>query len=143
MPIDYWLDKKHDIVVTRVTGLMTDEEIVSYMSRLIEDTSWPSGMNGYVDARGISGFEVTSAGIEKARKLGVTGEHRFSGSRWVIVTDQDAVFGMTRMYELTRNPETYQVCVFRHDEDALDWLGLDSPVDLAPRPQAGRLEPTG
>ena len=125
MPIEYWFDADRQLLVTRAAGRMTDSEILGYMRRLTEDTSWPSGADGFVDAREIEGFEVTSEAIGLASLVATEREDRFSGSRWAVVTDLDAVFGMTRMYTIRRDPESYEVGVFRDVPSALAWLGRD------------------
>lgn len=134
MPIDYWVDSANGILVTKVAGRMKDREMVGYMKRLTGDTTWPSGMNGFVDARDLEDFEVTARGFEKARVLGAAGEHRFAGSRWAIVANQDVVFGMTRMYELKMDSQTFEIRVFREPGPALEWLDVEPRPPLGPSP---------
>ena len=56
-------------------------------------------------------------------------EARFSGSRWAVITNRDAVFGMTRMFELKRDAQTYEVGIFRESGPAAEWLGVKEPID--------------
>ena len=46
-------------------------------------------------------------------------------ARRAIVTEQDIIFGMSRMYETIRDSKSGQVRVYRDMEEALHWLGLD------------------
>lgn len=122
MPIEYFVDGSKDLLVTTASGVICDFDIVFYMKRLIEDPRYRSGMDGLVFTEAIEDFEVTASGIAQVVEIATPAEGRFAGSRWAIVAGDDPVFGMTRMFELRRAPESHDVRVFREEASAIEWL---------------------
>lgn len=132
MPVEYFVDEVKDLLVTTVSGVVTNDDTVAYMEQLVGDPLYRSGMDGLVFTDAIERFEVTATAIEIATRIAVDAEQRFSGSRWAVIASQDLVFGMTRMFELSRDPESYEVRVFRESGPAIEWLQASASNTSAP-----------
>ena len=132
MPIDYAVDGDRDLMICIASGAVTNQSVVSWMRRLIEDPAYRTGMNAVVDARPIEDLVVNADAIDDIVDLATKMEHRFAGSRWAVIADRDGLFGLSRMYELRREAQTYDVRAFREAAEAYAWLGL--PEDYDPPP---------
>jgi len=123
MPITYDLDSSTDVIVTRMTGVLTDDQVLAHMKALRADPRMHPGVRQLVDVRDVTDFKVTPEGIRMFTSLGRATP---TGHRLAIVAVEDVTFGMARMYQMSRSDE--RVGVFRTMEEARDWLGLE-PVD--------------
>lgn len=63
-----------------------------------------------------------SNAIQDATKIGIESERCFAGSHWAIIANKDPVYGMTRMFQLSRDPQSHDVRVFREADPAIEWL---------------------
>lgn len=128
MPIRTHIDRAQGIVVFHCHGLVDDDHLVGAWERVFVDPEYEPGMNELVDVRGITELKVTPTGIERliatVENMEVALPSRY---RTAVVADQDAAFGMSRMYELLRRDGRENVRVFRRFEEAARWLGI--PAD--------------
>ena len=126
MAIEHRIDHDRRLVVARVHGMLTDEEILAYKREL---WSLPevAGYNELVDVSDVERIALPS--MERVRQLVWLSADRGAPrpAKLAIVAPQDVQFGLGRMYQVYRELEsqsTKRVCVFRSVEPALAWLGL-------------------
>lgn len=129
MPIDYSVDREHDLLVCIASGTVTNQAILSLARGLVDSPTYRTGMNGLVDLRPIEDLVVDADAIGDVVELATRMEHRFEGSRWAVIADRDALFGLTRWYELRREAQAYDVKGFRDAPEAYAWLGLPEDYD--------------
>ena len=134
MPLDYRIDRERRIVFATATRTLSDEDVFAYQREV-----WSRGdLAGYdeiVDV-GLAEDLVVSSGdrvralADLASAMDVPG----ASSRLAIVAPQDLAYGFARMFETYRTMNqsgVKVVSVFRSMQAALDWLGLEGPVEPA------------
>lgn len=109
-------------LVVSATGHVGEEDAFELIERLVSDPEIPDGINGLVDLRSVDRLDLSAEAIQRASETAAEYESCFAGSRWGIVAGKDLAFGISRMYELQRNPQRYTIGVFRDMEAARAWL---------------------
>jgi hypothetical protein len=131
MAIEHRIDHARRLVLARVRGTLTDEEIFAYQH---EVWSRPdvAGYDELVDMGDVEHIALPSA--ERVRQLASlsTDMDTPTTGKLAIVAPKDFEFGLGRMYQAYREMEsrgTKQVRVFRSMELALEWLGMRGSPD--------------
>jgi len=137
MGIEHEIDHGRRLVLARVSGTLTPEEMFAYQ-REVWSRPDVAGYDELVDMTGVETIAQPSA--DRMRELArVSSEMDVPGaSKFAIVAPRDLEYGLGRMYEAFRgfnSQSTKQVNVFRTREAALEWLGADVS-------DASRLGPT-
>jgi len=120
MPIAYTIDPVRSIVLSRAWGVVTDRDLLAHVRALAADPRFKPHFNQLYDCRGVTDVEVSSSGIKDLAKLNPFGV----GARRAVVVNRDITYGMARMYQMTREPSTDELEVFRDWDSALEWLGI-------------------
>ena len=130
MPIDHRIDHHHRIVVTRVTGTLTDHEVFTYQHEVWSQPE-VAGYDELIDMSDVQHVALPSP--ERVARLASVSAEMDAGapaSRLAIIAPRDFEFGLGRMYAAHREMDrrsTKQVGVFRTRPEALAWLGLNQP----------------
>lgn len=127
-PIAYEIRADLGLVVARVRGVLRAPDIVDYVGELAADPDYESGMSELIDLRGVTVYDVDSDGI---RSVVATDRHHspvLRVSRCALVSPEDFVYGMLRMYELYSGDTGTEVAAFRSMEAATEWLGVPGDV---------------
>lgn len=124
MPIDYQIDSEHQLIRTRAWGVLSDADILSLKTRLINDPAFDPAMPELSDVSAIERLEVTAAGVKAMVAHDAAHSDRRSGFRIALVVPADEAFGMARMYQLMGDGNAHKVGVFRTLADAEEWLRL-------------------
>jgi hypothetical protein len=139
MTIEYRVDPDRRIVLTRVDGWLTHEEMLAYQR---EAWSHPE-LDGYDEL-----IDMTDAGemvqpsperIREVARLAAGMDPPASSSRLVVVAPTDLTFGLARMLEAYRDLDarsTKRVAVFRTMEEAQAYLARPASE---PEPDGGPL----
>jgi hypothetical protein len=122
MAVTYRILESVDLVHTTWAGRVTFEESLAYNEALLADPSFDPSMRQLSDAR-TAESEVSGDGIRALARRSAFGP----GSRRAILVQDDALFGVSRMYE-AQTKGAGEVQVFRDEAEALEWLGLDGAV---------------
>lgn len=125
--ITHEFDRDRLVVHALLRGEVSDEEAVGWFEDLVGELQGLRAVRGLVDTRPLEVLSVTRAGINRLITLADENDDIFAVSRWAVVADRDAVYGMARMYELLRERASYEVRVFRSLEDGTAWV-LDPGV---------------
>jgi len=123
MAITYEIDEERSIVMTTVTGRLTDAELMAHKEALLADPRFSAGMKELSDIRGIEDLDVTPQGIMAAASFDSQNNAELATHRLGLLVPTDLVFGMARMYEMRTEGNTGGVKVFRNEEEAMLWLG--------------------
>ena len=125
MPISYRIDPARSLVLTTVTGVVTDNDVLAHKRALASDPEYHPSMKELSDVRGVTDLEVTAEGI--AVMAGFDREHDDTerGHRIALVASADVVYGMARMYQMNTVEADERVGVFRTLDEATRWLGID------------------
>jgi hypothetical protein len=120
MPSSYTIDPARRLVITRVWGAATDEDIHEHGRRLRADPLYDATYRQLADMSGVTEILVSSATIEDSSR----GQLFAPGSQRAFVASNDAVFGLLRKYELHADSLGQTIRVFRDRREAEAWLGL-------------------
>lgn len=128
MPLEYRIDHRLRLVLTRAVGVLTDEQVFGYQH---EVWSRPdvAGYDELVDMSAVEHVAVPSIDrVVQLAALSAGMDPMAPVTRFAIVAPRDFEFGLGRLYGARRELDgrgTKRVGVFRSRAEALEWLGLD------------------
>ena len=123
MPFDYVVYKKHHLVISTASGLVTWDEIKARQDQTKTDLEFNPEFDQIVDLRSATRVELSG---DQIRFL--AGRRIFSSrSRRAFVAPDPGIFGIGRMWEIYTelSPNPTEIRVFRDLPSALKWLGLE------------------
>lgn len=126
MPVTYHVDRTTGTIHTRCDGAVVLDEVLDHFRQLQADPTLPERLDVLLDLD-----EVTSL-PESAHLREVAGAvSRLRGRvQWgacAIVASRDAMFGMSRVFEIFTEGMFARTYVFRTREDAERWLAKQRP----------------
>lgn len=104
-------------------GTIHDADLFGAYGALLERPDYDYGADDLVDLRLVTHMDVTSNGLR--RLMGMFAEVDAKGvpTRCAIVAPEDAVYGVSRMWQLMREDQvSEELCVFRLMREAEGWL---------------------
>ena len=120
MPASYTIDTDRKLVVTRIWGAATEDEIYDHGQRFRNDPQFRPDFRQLVDMSELTEIRVGSGLIRDASR-----NQFFSpGVRRAVVANSEAAFGMARMYAIASEETGQTVEVFRDLKVAEAWLDL-------------------
>ena len=118
MPASYTIDTDRKLVVSRIWGAATEDEIFDHGQRLRNDPDFRPDFRQLVDMSELTELRVGSAVIREASR-----NQFFSpGVRRAVVANSEAAFGMARMYAIQSESAGQTIEVFRDMNAAEAWL---------------------
>ncbi|WNO10454.1 hypothetical protein [Teredinibacter sp. KSP-S5-2] len=122
MAIDYTIMKELELVVTKVSGVFTDEELVGHFSRLVEDPDFRPEFTRLTDLRHVLVFEITKEGVQEAARRVPFDSHSMSALLISDLTRREwaTLWGVTAM---SSNAFFFTTDILL---EALVWLGLEA-----------------
>ena len=124
MPFTYSVDLEQRLVLVRMSGALTRDEMFACTNSLRNDPRVTSEFSELVDLRGLTSVEAVRAEDVRAMASGSLSP----AARRAIVAPDNAAFGLSRMFESLRGAKGApdQTVVFRTMQEADVWLGLSS-----------------
>ncbi len=123
MPISYRIDSERNLVLAEGSGVLTDDDLLVFRKRIINDPAFHSGMRELADFRAVEKHVHTTEGLnrflEQEKKYA---EILGRDYRIAIVTGSDLHFGFSRMYIVGVADTLPEVQVFRDMDEAEAWL---------------------
>lgn len=128
MDIEIDIDSAKGLVSVRVSGTVSNEDLLAANHRLLETPGFRPSLNQLVDMRQALSSSVDGQGV----RLFMDEKPLFaSTSKRAFVVSSDLGYGLARMIELKRDGAAGTIVVFRQMEDALAWLADSSGTYLA------------
>jgi len=127
-PITYEIRTDLRLVVARCRGTLRTQNILDYVQALTSDPRLEEGMSELIDLRGVTIYDVDAEGIRSVVASDRENAPELQISRCALVSPEDFVYGMLRMYELYSGESGTEVAAFRSMEEATTWLGIPSDV---------------
>jgi hypothetical protein len=121
MPVSYRFDPELGYVHTRCSGAATFDEVRAHFRELEADASLPQRLDVLLD---LSEMQT----LPESRQLEtLVGDIRRASSRFewgacAIIAVSDAMFGMSRMFEVFAEQQFERTRVFRDASKARNWL---------------------
>jgi hypothetical protein len=122
MPTPYLIDPAHHLVITRGRGVLSDADLIGHSQAIRADPQFTPDMHQLSDLRFATGLDVSVGCLNELVQINPFG----AGARRAIVTRDDVIFGLSRMYEMMREDGRDEVQVFRELDEAIAWLGLEA-----------------
>lgn len=130
MPVTYQIDHEIGFIETRCTGEVTFDEVMGHFRQLEAEPSLPGRLDVLLDLEGTTTLPVSAQLLEVTRAV----ERMTARVKWgacAIVASRDALFGMSRMFEVFTEGLFVRTCVFRKHEEAKQWLAGKTPSRAA------------
>ena len=133
MPLVYRIDRDAKLVVAAGYGTVTDSDVFRYE----RETGARSDMIGYdelIDMSSVTEIDVATAErVEELAAEAAAKDYVHGPAKLAIVAPGDIAFGLGRIFQIHRRVEPgsmKDVGVFRTMDAALEFLGIDHPIDL-------------
>jgi hypothetical protein len=118
LPASYSIDTDRKIVLSRIWGTATEDEIRDHGQRLRNDPQFQPDFRQLLDMSELTEILVGSEMVRNAAR-----NQFFSpGVRRALVANSDAAFGMARMYAIASEHAGQTIEVFRDKDSAEAWL---------------------
>jgi hypothetical protein len=120
VPADYKIDKARRLVTNTMTGVLTQDEVLTIVDRFMSDPDFDPNFSQLIDCRQVTKMKVNAEDVRQ-----IADREIFSpDSRRAIVVTDAVTFGLGRMYEILRDLKGEKgIRVFRSIEEATDWIG--------------------
>ena len=119
MPATYEIDTERKLVLSRIWGAPSDDEILAHGERLRVDPDFRADFRQLLDMTELKEIRISSERVRQASR-----DQFFSpGVKRAVVAHSDVAFGMARMYALSSQAEGQTIEVFRELAEATAWLG--------------------
>ncbi len=125
MPITYRIDPERNLVMTEGRGVITDNDLLEYLSKRMNDPLFRSDMKELVDFRDVERDELTMESFLEFSNQLLKYISELKDYRIAIVTTSDLHFGFTRVYMSMMKEYIGDMQVFRDMEEAKTWLFVE------------------
>jgi hypothetical protein len=132
MPVSYTIDANQKLVVSRLWGTVTEDEIHEHNTRLRNDPAFDPNYRQLTDLRGLIDTKVSTGVVRETAR----DQYFAANVKRAFVAETDFAFGMARMFAVHAESSGQTIEVFRDMPEAVRWLGVEPPA--APmRPSRG------
>ena len=125
MSYTYHFDKKYPVVFIDVSGFDVYEDHVERIEKITGDREWSKGHNVYMYIAEDTKFSLSKNEILKLAFRHHSKNDILGNGKMVIVTKNDFIYGLSRMWEVYASAESpMEIMVFRDRSSANRWLDL-------------------
>jgi len=121
MAVTYQLDRERGLIETLCTGEVTLDEVLHHFQELEADASLPERLDVLLDLGPMTSLPESEQLREVTRAVDRL-KTRVAWGTCAIVARRDALFGMSRMFQILAEGLFARSRVFREREAAEDWL---------------------
>jgi hypothetical protein len=123
-PIRFEPAPPKNLLVVTFQGVVNETDLFSAYRARIEANQYHLFPNILVDLRAVESTDMTGESVRRlVQLLSIPGEQGIK-ARVAIVASEAYIFGMARMYEIMHTGTTENIRVFRHLNEAEEWLGI-------------------
>lgn len=134
MAQEFQIDEAQRIVWVRCRGELTDADLLAHQAALRNDPRFRPDFSQLVDCSAVTVVSVTTRTVWQ---LGQSQLFNPEAKRAYVVK-RDVLFGLVRMYGLYQSLRgKAEVKVFRNRAEAIEWLGVEDPLDREPLEETG------
>jgi hypothetical protein len=124
LPVLLQYERRHQILLIRFEGVVTDEILLEGYQRVRRWYDTHGRCGNISDFTGVTDFAVSARSI---RFLASNTPLVPEGLVRIIVAPRDDVYGMARMFEMQGSAMGNRLDIVRNFQDALQLAGLDQP----------------
>ncbi len=114
-------DSEKKIAYIKLSGLLSEEVILSAFDLAVSDKRYQKGMGRLWDFRDADLSSLTSETISTMAQYSLKFPPGINDVKVAFVTSTDLEYGLTRMFEMTSRANT-PICVFRAMDQAEKWM---------------------
>jgi hypothetical protein len=131
MPITYQIRTDEKLLIFSHSGVVKDDEFLSFYKTLYEDNRFDKSFNTLVDLRRAESVVRSAAALNAfAEYVQQQYANITARPKVAVVAPKDVSFGLARMYAAFSETVPWEFIVFRDAGAALAWLGLpESMID--------------
>ena len=124
MPITSSKKEGKDLTVFKVTGVLSNEEVMPVIKSFYEGKPTKHVLWDLIDTTEV---QLTSEEVEKVAYYRPRYEGKRASGKTAIVAQKDILFGISRMFEMQSKmlEAPYAIMVFRDLNEAYKWLDED------------------
>ena len=128
MPVSYTIDLALALVLSRAWGVVTGDAFLAHAHALAADPRFHPAFRQLADLRGVTRGTVGRAAILQLASLSPFGH----GARRAIVAPSPLAYGLSRMFEILREPFPDEMQGCHSLTEACAWLGVSQePYEAA------------
>jgi hypothetical protein len=120
LPASYSIDSEQRLVMSRIWGTVTNDEVDKHNEGLRADPAFDPTYRQLADMSDVVLNMVTASNVQETAR----DQYFAPGTRRALVVSDDATFGLCRMYATYAETLGQVVTVFRDRKAAEAWLGL-------------------
>ena len=122
MPLRFVHDPTLDLVLTTAEGPVTAADLMEHAAAIAAELDRPA--MELVDLTGQGEISVELATVRKMAEYLRDEDDDPTPGKLAMVADDEALFGVLRLYSVHRQTGSLEILVFRTREEALAWLGI-------------------
>lgn len=124
MAVTYTYDHKENLIYTKFSGVITDEDLRQQAKAVAADPRIKPGVRELVDLRSVDSVEASTETLGFIILTDKAHRDKFEGMRIAIVATRDLLFGLSKIFEVLSDIENApsEVNVFRTMAEAKEWL---------------------
>ena len=130
MPIDYDIIEDKKIVVAKGSGVVTGTDVIIHLDSLAADARYAAPMKKIIDYRSIESIDISPEDAVTIALKKDTFSKKFHGEKCAFVSPGTVTYGTSRVHQSLVNSTDITTAVFKHIEEALDWLGVTLDMSL-------------
>jgi len=124
MPVTYQINRETAFIETRCTGEVTLDEVLDHFRQIEAEPALPRRLDVVLD------LDKTTSLPESAQLMEVTRtvERLRAKVEWgacAIVASRDALYGMSRIFEVFAEKQFNRISVFRDRKEANRWIAAN------------------
>ena len=120
MPAGYTIEQNRKLVVSRLWGTVTEDDVSDHNRKLRRDPLFDPGYQQLTDLREVTATQVRSRVVRDTAH----DQYFKPGVKRAFVAHTDFIFALARMFATAAETEGQLIEVFRDIADAEKWLGL-------------------
>ena len=129
MPVEYRIVPELQLVVTRASGVVSEDELNAHYARLQADPAFDPTYRQIADARGVT--DASAIGGDMPRRAG---ERGFApGAKRALIAPAGHLYGLARQHTTLAGLRGSTTEAFSTVADAEAWLGLEPGASGLPR----------
>lgn len=121
MPATYSIDPRQRLVVSVLSGALTDDEVREHNRTLRVDPEFDPEYRQLIDLSGLTEILVDATTINEAAQ----DQYFTPGTRRAFIATSEAAYGFARMFALKAEGSGQTVEVFRDRGEAEAWLAVE------------------
>lgn len=128
MPYSYQIVAEHKIVLFKANGVFSSDELLGCLKEVVADSRFESSFNHLVDLREVSRFQASQSDMFMKVVSNHKMQPKLGECRIALLSSNETVYGMTRMYEIMMESTSVAVRTFRKAVDAAEWLDIPEAI---------------